>query len=246
VIEAVDQELAFWVRSILGAEVAVSFLPPGQSPQDQPRSAPGDESGSSSGVSLYLLDLLSASPIASPTRGGRRPPLQLQVRYLVSTWAAEPEEAHRLLGEIAFAALAEGEATVELDGPSPGLWLALGTSPRPAFFLRRPVRRERPAPAVARVREPMTLAVEPVLTLTGQVLGPGSLPISGARVELPHLGKAATADHQGRFRFTAVPAGAQTLRIHAKGLTFDATAQAGGEPSVVRLEIPFEQPAMEE
>ena len=147
-IDEVDRSLREWITTVLG-ETPVSLLPP--SPQDRQNTAPVE------GVGLYLLDL-QEGPAA---RERRNQPLQLKVRYLITVSAAEPEEAHRRLGELAFAALASPEFEVELGVPT-ALWPAFGVPPRPAFLLRVAVRRERPERPVPLVTEPLVVEAAPV------------------------------------------------------------------------------------
>ena len=74
-IEDVDQRLKDWVGTVL-TDTAVSL------------SAPIDQ-GAEPLVGLYLLDM-HPSP---PAKGPRRRPLQILLRYLVTTSAEHPEEA---------------------------------------------------------------------------------------------------------------------------------------------------------
>ena len=85
--DQVDRRLEEWVRRVLGP-ISVTFDPP--SPVRD-----------GTGVSCYLLAVVGDPPL----RGNRRPPLQAALEYLVTTWAETPQEAHRLLGVLAFAAL---------------------------------------------------------------------------------------------------------------------------------------------
>lgn len=217
-IERIDRRLAEWAAAVLeGPRIELS--PPG-------------EGGDGSGISLYLMDLRHA-PAA---RGGERPPRQVVLRYLVTAWADEPTEAHRLLGELAFAAM-EADLEVELDPLPLELWRAFGVLPRPAFVLRMPLRRERPKPAVPRVRQPLVLRAEPTASLSGAVIGPGEMPIAGARVELPAIARSTHTDHRGRFAFAAVPAsGTRTVRVTAKGREISVAAGAEEGPLLIRLQ----------
>src|SRR5437764_13501943 len=86
-----DARLASWGRSVLG-DVVVSF--------EAPRPPEGG-----SGVGLYLMDVIPR-PSA---RGVRRPPLQVTLRYLLTTWGAEPAKTHESMGALAFEALKSSE-----------------------------------------------------------------------------------------------------------------------------------------
>lgn len=144
-IDEMDRSLREWIGTVLG-ETPVSLGPPAGEKED--------------GVKLYLLDLLEGPA----PRERRSQPLQLKLRYLVTATAEEPEEAHRRLGELAFAALESPDFEVELGALPASLWQAFGVAPRPAFLLRVPVRRERPARKVPLVLEPIVIQAAPMTT----------------------------------------------------------------------------------
>lgn len=222
-IDRVDAELKDWIQSVArGAEVWTS--------------PPSDEREAAH-IGLYLFALAEA-----PTRRGREVnALEIRLRYLITSSAPTPEEAHRLLGEVVFASLEREDFEVELGQVSPELWSGFGIHPRPAFILQVPLRRERHVPAPPRVKTLVTRAV-PTEALVGQVLGPGDLPIAGAFVELPALTLVTQTDHRGWFRFPRVPAEPRShaIRVRAKGEvhSFDAVSAPGaGEPVTLRLEL---------
>jgi hypothetical protein len=222
-IEQIDRRLKEWAENTLNIS-GFSLKPPGDTPSGQ-------------GVSFYLLELIEAPP----PRSVKRAPLQLSLCYLVTTWAEEPEEAHRLLGELAFAAMGSAEYEAEFKPVPAALWAALGVVPRPSFVLRVPCRRERPEPVVKRVHLPVVVKAMPMAGLQGVVLGPGDVPLVGATVELPALNLSTQADAKGRFRFAAVPGPSSTnrLRVRARGrelsvVVEDAVPEA--EPLVIRFD----------
>lgn len=222
-IDAVDQRLKAWVQSVI-PEVPVSFAAPVQNAAER-------------GVVVYLLDLRDRRP----PRTTKLPPLQFAARYLVTTWAKTPEEAHGLLGEIVFAAMQSTEFEVELDVPA-GTWQALGVPPRGAFLLTALVQKQREEPKRALVREPVVIHASPLMSFHGVVLGPEDTPIAGARVEIPALRLTSTTDHKGRFRFSSLPAGPGTkLEVHARGRTVSLAAAENhpddAEPFVIRIQI---------
>jgi hypothetical protein len=220
-IGAVDDRLKAWVEAVLTG-VDVSLAPP-------------DDSQTGRVANLYLMALADRPPL----RSMKRPPLQLALDYLVTTGADTFQEAHRMLGELVFAAMENPEFQVDLEPPPTGTWAALGVKPRPAFILRVPVQRERPLPPATLVKEPLVVHAEPVISIEGQVLGPEELPVYGARVALPQLDVATRTDAQGRFRFGAVPAGATRVHVRAKGKELERTVRlppVDGEPLVLRFE----------
>jgi hypothetical protein len=168
--------------------VAVALGPP-------PREAGPDQ------VSLHLVQI-DGHP---PPRGPRRPPLQVDLHFLVSATSSRPESQLRMVGELLFAALARDDLEVELGPVTPGLWQSLGTAPRAAFILRLPFQRQVPERRAPRVRGPLVMELVAGEPLWGQVLGPGDLPLAGASVEVPALRLFTSADADGRFRFASVP-----------------------------------------
>ena len=223
-IETVDARLVDWVQSVLGP-VPVSL----ESPK---AGLDGD------GVSLYLLELVRLPP----PRGQEPPPLQLALRYLVTVWAAAPERAHHLLGELVLAALDQVEWTLELEPPPAGIWSGLGVVPQPCFVLQAPLRRERPQPEPKLVRQPLVVRASPITSLRGVLLGPGDVPLAGASVELGHLQRTVRADRKGRFHFETIPADSvgHSLTVKVKGREFKVNLEgpvADGEPVVIRLDL---------
>lgn len=136
-IDRIDRLLKDWVGTVL-EDTEVWLLPP-------------RELADKRAVGLYLIDLLHTPPV----HNSRRLALQISLRYLVTTWAEHPEDAHRMLGDLVFAAMEHTEFEVDLEPVPTELWSAFGLAPRPSFRLRLPLRRERPEPAIPRVRTPV-------------------------------------------------------------------------------------------
>ena len=220
-IEDVDQRLKDWVGTVLTG-AAVSLSPPA-------------DQGVEPLVGLYLLDL-HPSP---PAKGPRRRPLQIQLRYLVTTSAKQPEEAHSMLWALVFAAMEEPEFEVELEPVSSSLWTAFGAPPRPSFMLRLPLRFARQQKDVKFVQA-IEMRHSPMAGLGGVLMGPNDIPIANARVELAAHHLSTRTDAQGRFRFAAVPAKptVKHFRIQARGRDFavEAECKAGDqEPLIIRI-----------
>lgn len=211
-IDLIDRRLLDWIKNTLD-NVEVFLTAPGASVTTH-------------GIGLYLLELVH-TPVARTTQP---PPLQVTLRYLVTARADNPEEAHRLLGLLVFAALENSEFEVESDVPSPALWTALGVAPQPSFILRLPLRRERPVNQAKRVRLPLVIQSSPTTTLRGQVVGAGGVPVAGARVEVPSASLSTRTDFEGRFSFSTVPDSprSQLLRVKAKGREFSINAERSG------------------
>lgn len=199
-IERVDEELMEWVGGLLG-DIEISLGAP--------------EERSTAGVGIYLIDLLPSSP-AHLTR---RAPLQVMLRYLFTTWAEKPLDAHRMLGTLLFAALSHPGFEVELEEVQAQVWQAFGVRPRPSFRIRIPLRVEREDLTSRRVGGPVELRRAPLSPLRGVVMGPAGVPVANARVVLPSCGLSAVTDPRGRFAFDAVPAlsPAMQVRVLARG-----------------------------
>lgn len=221
-IDQTDRHLAAWIGGILD-QVDVSLDPPGAAE-------------TAKGVSLYLMELLQSPP----ARGTRLPPLLMKLRYLVTTTAPTPEEAHRMLGALVVAALENPEFEIEQEPLPLSLWMALGIAPRPAFVLRVPFRHDRPQKVAPPVKHAIVIKPLPLRSLEGQVLGPGDIPLMNARVELPALELFTNTDSRGRFHFSSVPSppGVRLLRVRAKGQEFSVNIDpAETEPLVIHLQL---------
>ncbi|HYR63081.1 MAG TPA: carboxypeptidase regulatory-like domain-containing protein [Actinomycetota bacterium] len=223
-IDESDDRLVQWATRV-APDATVSLDPP-------------TDGAAGIGVSLHLLDLADNPP----SRGLTKPPLQISLRYLVSTWGPDVPAAHRLLGALVFAAMEDAEVEVELQPVAPALWAGLNVAPRPHFVLRVPLRLERPADAAPPVREPLVMELGTIRRLKGLVVGPGDTPIANAFVELPSLRLYARTDWRGLFEFPAVPEHPPTKKfsIRTKGRVFPVSAQQPAseqDPMLIRLDL---------
>jgi hypothetical protein len=193
-----DRELQAWAQGV---------VPEGEVVLGSPRQLEGRY-----GVSLYLLALADPLPAWISRQSGK----QIALRYLVTAWAAEEEQAHALLGKLLIAAIEKREYELSLEELPMTLWTALGIAPRPALMLLAPYVIEQPERVVKLVRGPLVVQGVPVRSLHGIVLGPGEIPIAGAGVELPALQLRSSTDSRGRFSFATVPGGAQNFQLIVK------------------------------
>jgi hypothetical protein len=221
-IDQIDSDLKDWVAgSFPGVEVSFEL--------------PHDVKATWGGVSFYLIELVEAPPL----RGGRRPPLQASLRYLVTTWAENPEAAHHLLGNLVLAAMEAPQFKVELSPIPSAAWIALGVVPRPSFILNLPFRRERAEFKAPLVRMPPIVKGAPIASLRGVVVGKGERPVAGATVTLPALGLSTRTDIKGRFHFPAVPREPfpKQLSVEVKGRALSIVLQPGrdDQPLLVHL-----------
>jgi hypothetical protein len=166
------------------------------------------------GVGAYLLDILQTPPAST----SKRPPLQLALRYLITSWSETPEEAHQMLVDLMFAAMDNLDFQVESQPIPLEVWTAFGVAPQPSFILRVPMRMERPEPSTKLVREPMKIQSSPIMAFHGLLLGPREIPLSHCRIEFPALNLSTSTDYQGRFHFPGIPAaGRKQFLVKAKG-----------------------------
>lgn len=201
-IDEVDHRLEAWAGEVL-PKVEVSFALPADAEKK-------------SAVGFHLLQI---TPDAA-ARGVREPvPYKIKLGYLVTAWAEEAKEMHRLLGTLMFAAMEIPEWTVSAVESAPDWWRAMGVPVRPAFLLWIPVLRERPERRVPRVNHDLVLRYSPMRILQGRVSGPNDVAIMDATVELPGLHLATRTDHEGKFLFSAVPSDPPVgfIRVNAKG-----------------------------
>jgi len=225
VIDQADERLREFITAIVGAGVTVS------------PSAPAAATGRV--VGCYLLEVVPAPA----ERSVRRPPLQVALRYLITTWDDDHLAAHRLLGQLLFAAMADDTLDVEREPIDAASWTALGTPPRPAFVVRVPLRVERPDRAAPRVREPLQVEIGPAGRLTGIVMGPNDTPIMNARVEAVGLDAITVTDAAGRFQLPTLPSSGPPLRVRvaAHGVQTEVVRDAADTDAgvmTVRLLIP--------
>jgi hypothetical protein len=166
-------------------------------------------SGSTPRVFLHLLNLLPAEPVAGP----RLHPLQLRLEYLVCVDAPTVQEAHALLGRLAFNALQATHIQPVFRPIDGGLWQGLGIAPRPGFFIQAPVRLTDERQRAPRVEAPPEVAIGALVPLDGKVVGSDGRALAEARVSLPRLGLSAITDRSGGFRFSAVPSQTGLIRL---------------------------------
>lgn len=214
-IDQIDDHLIAWVKATLGGITPTLTAP-----------TSGD---GARGVNLYLLDLVN-DPLRQHTQ---RPRVQPALRYLVTTSDPDPKAAHRLLGALVFAALEHEEFEVELDPAPAQLWQAFNLAPQPSFLLRVPLPHERVPVELPLVRQPAAAEEVTTTIFYGLLLGPESIPLAGARIELPALARATSTDGQGRFQFVGLPVAPHPKRFHilARGRTLDLSVTETGTPA---------------
>jgi hypothetical protein len=226
-IDAIDSDLSRWIAETVPG-VSVSF---------------GAAAAEPKSPVVHLLLQRLADTTGARAKAGQPTPRRLELGYFVAVNAREPSQAHRVLGELLFAALERGERgdwRVSFEVPAAELWTSHQLLPQPTFLLQIPLLRARPTPPMKYVRE-IVLKAAPAVPFEGLLLDPADHPLADVLVELGGLDQRTRTDGNGRFRFGAVPSDLHqhSLRVHAKGRAFDLVAERArpGVPCVIRLEI---------
>ena len=225
-IDRVDEGLLKWAKSVAGSAVTVSLAAPA--------------SGTAQSISLYLLEIID-----DPDRHtGDSRPYQPVLRYLVTTTAGEPQQAHRLLSDLLDAAMQATAYEVDLTPAPSQFWAGFNLAPRPAFFLRVPLPEREPGKPGKPVlqSEPDLDSGVPVVPLYGLLLGPNDVPLMNARIELPNLFRSVYTDSNGGFVLHGVPAAPKekTLLIKARKREKTIVVQQTGHPDhpvVIRFNL---------
>ncbi|MGH9245608.1 MAG: hypothetical protein ACRD29_15085 [Acidimicrobiales bacterium] len=170
-------------------------------------------------VGFYLLGLVPAHDVQG---GDTSRTFWFRARYLVTTRAADPEAANDLLERLLVAASETDGFEPKLDSMDQQMWLALGVPSRPAFLLELPIRHEREREPAPLVLFPLNVRESGLRPLSGQLLGPGDVPLVGAVVGVADVAGTAQTGPTGEFRFPLVPTEPSTkrLRVQAKGREF--------------------------
>ena len=220
-----DHELFEWVRSVLGAEIQVTFQPP----------SAADTQGC---VGLYLKDVRQIEK-----RAGNRneSEVKLELSYLVTVSSDKTEQAHQEFLKLLIAAVESRRYEVCTGEIVASDWLAMQATPRPCFILKTAVYHTLQSP------KPPPVTVAPVVGMTapsalsGRLCGPKETPLAAAVVEIPSLGLQCTTDYSGRFRFEALPGEAGSkldVIIHARGKHIARELEIGlAEPGATIISI---------
>jgi hypothetical protein len=221
VIDGIDAQLAAWVEQVVPG-ASVSFEMP--------------QTTETADVGVFLMGLADMPP----ARGEERPPLQVELDYLVTTPGADVAVAHKRLGDLLFAAMAHADFDVRFPSGMAAFWSAAAAPPRPSFVLAVPLRQTVEQPARPPVRQPLVVNGADLRPLEGLLLGPGEVPVADAFVEMPALTLATRSDRRGRFRFAGVPATSadQQVRVRAKAREFRFSVDSSKqEPITLRLDL---------
>ena len=159
--------------------------------------------------------------------------MQAVARYLVTTWASAPADAHRLLGQVLVAASDRPDLDLEQVEPPVGLWPALGVPVQPALVVRAKVRWPRPEPRAPLVRQPLHVDWRGMRPLVGVLVAPGGTPIARAQLRLPGSDGPAWTGPDGGFVLPGVLSSSEPLpvTVMARGVTRTLAVTAPPDPS---------------
>jgi hypothetical protein len=198
---------------------------------------PGAAEAPASGLCAWPVGVLAEQEVRATTV---RQPLRLRVRYLLTAGgAAGGADAARLLDPVLNAAAADDAVSVVFEPVPVELWRALELRPRAALLVDVPAQVERVTPRPPLVRGPLRLDGRPLRALSGQVVGPGDVPLAGIRVEAPMVGASTYTDNSGRFAFGGLPAGDPArLVLVGRGRQFQAEVNADADaPVLIRCDF---------
>lgn len=177
---------------------------------------------------------LNVWPVAFQPETFPASPLQMRVRYLVV--AVGP---HRDVLALWDRLLQTEQPFLVPEEVPARLWQQLGARPGLGLFFEVPVQFSRPQTASPRVTAPPRLVPVRLREVSGRVLTPGGVPLSGMRVSAADGTSSAHTDTKGRFVLPGVNAEQPArLTIEGRGLRLSAdVAAADAEPVVITCEI---------
>ena len=138
--------------------------------------------------------------------------------YLVTLQAQDQSTAHALMGTLVSALMNQTEFEYELEPPPIEIWQTFGAKPAPTFIIKMPVSLPQKYPQVPKIKQPPSVRLGSVASLTGQLLGPGDVPLVNAQIELTSLQRVERTDQAGYFTFSGIGPDTQKreFRIRAK------------------------------
>lgn len=182
-------------------------------------------------VHAYLLAL----DVPDQFRNLAPAPVQVLLRYVVTVYDPEPQQAHDRLGKLVFAAMDSDTFRTDLRPLPIQTWAALGVPPQPCLQLEAVARRVRESTQGPPVRALLLRLERTAGRVSGVVRTPEGRPFPRAEVVLAAVGRRTHTDNRGRFSFTNVPQPLEDDRVEVRAKGFEAIAHAGPEPIEVRL-----------
>ncbi len=172
------------------------------------------------------------------TKVQRRRPVRMDLHYMITAWAAEPEDEHRLLTGALMAFLRYPHVPEDLltenlqDQPVPmpimvaqydelrnpaDVWSALDNEVKPALvcIITLSVNPYQPVPVAEAVKQPPEIQYKPPWTVGGKLESERDL--ASMRMTLVELKREVPIDKDGSFIIRSVPAGNYTLEVAIEG-----------------------------
>lgn len=234
-VQEADSFLTTWTQD-LNRTLNVSFDPPGS------LFASTTTGSQPTTICFYLIEIV---PVPS-LRGTKRPPLQANLNYLVTSWG---QNQHHILTQFMFAVMENPQLEVRTDPLPLVVWSSFGIPPRPSFLLQVPLRLERLERNVPLVREGRLLPIPAHVNVYGRIQVPNAgrnnqpITLSAAQVSIDGLDRSVTTDTQGHFHLPNVQPNAQgeiELRITARGHTLTHTiSETGAADAPVLIDLPL-------
>ena len=212
----ITQELVAWVTQHL-PDMRVSATSLGGDAHVAADSANATADGHASGVDIRLV---GAAPRVTPITAGRKR-AALALDYLLTVRLPDPLAEHRVISDLAFAALDSGDLELVTDHSVAEICRAHGLPPQSGLLLRTEARQERVLPQAPLVRFPANTSLTPLVQAEGVVTGPDNVPIPGALVTLAGSNRSMITGPDGRFHF-AIPDGSPaqvTARAKSREVT---------------------------
>lgn len=185
------------------------------------------------GVDIRLIAL---SP--RPAQRTSHPPIVIDLDYLITVQMDDAFAEQHMLAELLLAAADRSDFEIVSARSAAETCTALGIPIAAGFTLRTSLTRARDAKIAPLVRFPLKVDTAELGIVEGTVIGPGAIPIAGAVVTIPGVGRQARTDAHGRFRIAGAPKNEKGIPINvkARGVELD-TAAIPGQNVVLRLPL---------
>ncbi len=168
---------------------------------------------STEGINLYLWQIAPEPP----QRTTRTTLFRLRLRYLLWVSARDAMQAFRWLDRLIFQAMMQTDIDVDDAALSASDWQAFGIQPQPCVALVMRIQRPQYA-AQPIVTQVPAVDFRGIKVLSGQVVGPGDVPLANATIDVQSMDMSTTTDSSGRFHFRVIGGETSyTLRCRARG-----------------------------
>lgn len=181
------------------------------------------------------IRLVRANPSPEP-RARDRVNLTVSLDYLITLKSPEPLVEHRLLVELAMAAMESADFQIIDQAMALELCRSMGLPSCACLLVRAELRRSRALEQAPLVRSPAVTRLMDLNSVEGTVVGPGDVPVAGAVVSLNLSDRRVVTGPTGKFRFP-IPSGvAARATVKARQATVTADLKAGS-PTLIKLPL---------